>query len=152
MKNNFQKQVKLLSGVLSIFLVLIFILFVGLFYLKNNPSFLQPELEEELVEISKEENDQIENGIHVQTGFIDDEHMDLVIQNCTSCHSAKLVTQNKMSEEGWKATIKWMQETQNLWDLGPNEAKIVSYLAKNYAPEAKGRRANLEVVEWYELK
>ena len=134
MQNNFHEQVKLLSRVLGIFLVLVAILFGGIFYIGNNPNMFQSNPEEELIEITTEKNDQVENGIHLQTGFVEDEHMELVIQNCTSCHSAKLVTQNRMSEEGWKATIKWMQETQNLWDLGDNEHKIVSYLAKNYSP------------------
>ena len=48
--------------------------------------------------------------------------------------------------------IRWMQASQGLWDLGPNEEIIVSYLAKNYAPEKKGRRANLQDIEWYKLE
>ncbi len=75
-----------------------------------------------------------------------------VVNNCTSCHSAKLVTQNRMSKEQWSATIRWMQETQNLWDLGQNEEAILSYLATNYAPKKGGRRQNLSDVEWYDLE
>ena len=45
-----------------------------------------------------------------------------------------------------------MQETQELWDLGNNEAPILDYLAKHYGPENKGRRENLEDIEWYELE
>lgn len=93
-----------------------------------------------------------ETGIDVKTGFIKDEGMQTVINNCTSCHSAELVTQNKMTKEGWLATIRWMQESQNLWDLGANEETILNYLAKNYAPEDKGRRAPLANIEWYVLK
>ncbi len=48
--------------------------------------------------------------------------------------------------------IHWMQETQNLWDLGDNEALIVAYLAKNYPPGKKGRRARLTNIEWYDLE
>lgn len=87
-----------------------------------------------------------------ETGFIEGDHKMLVVANCTGCHSAKLVTQNRASREGWKNTIRWMQETQNLWDLGGNEEKILDYLSTHYAPEDQGRRANLEVDEWYELK
>lgn len=154
MENRFQKQVKALSKMLFVFLLLVFVLFGGLFYLKEHPETWQGSnlKTETYIEISEEANDKVENGIHVATGFIDDTHLDLVIQNCTNCHSAKLVTQNRMSEEGWKATIQWMQKNQNLWDLGLNEAKIVAYLAKNYAPEAEGRRANIEVADWYELE
>jgi hypothetical protein len=96
--------------------------------------------------------DKIENGIHLRTGFVEDAGLMLVVNNCTNCHSAKLVIQNRMSKERWLATIRWMQETQNLWDLGDNEAAIVNYLATNYAPSKKGRRQNLTNIEWYELE
>lgn len=105
-------------------------------------------------EVTNNEADfnKIENGIHLRTGFVEDEGLMLVVQHCTSCHSAKLVTQNRMGKEQWKATIRWMQETQNLWDLGKNEEAIVNYLAKNYAPVKEGRRKNLENIDWYELE
>ena len=95
---------------------------------------------------------EILDGIHVETGFIVDQGYELVIANCTGCHSSKLVTQNRATEEGWKSMIEWMQATQNLWDLGANEEKIIAYLAKNYAPEALGRRKPLTGIEWYELE
>ena len=104
-----------------------------------------------IAEIEEVDEDRVENGIHVSTGFVAKEGYMKVVQNCTGCHSSKLVTQNKMSRERWIATIKWMQETQNLWDLGPNEKIIVDYLAKYYAPEKKGRRENLDCEDWYEL-
>lgn len=150
MKDKFQKQVSAFSKVLLSFLILILVLFGGLYYWANRKP--KPNIEEVPVEDSNENYDKVENGIHVATGFIDDEGMEVTIQNCTACHSAKLVTQNRMSREGWKATITWMQETQNLWDLGANEELILTYLAKNYAPTNKGRRQNLENIEWYELK
>ncbi len=93
----------------------------------------------------------IENGIHVRTGLIDDEGLMTVVAHCTACHSAQLVMQNRMNEERWNATIRWMQETQNLWDLGDNQEIIVNYLVKNYPPIEKGRRENLKNIEWYEL-
>ena len=95
---------------------------------------------------------EIVEGIHVETGLIDSEGLQLVIANCTSCHSSKLITQNRMSRVGWESTIKWMQQTQNLWDLGDNEAPILDYLATNYAPQKKGRRAALQDIEWYALE
>ncbi|MFP4090849.1 MAG: hypothetical protein ACLFUB_11340 [Cyclobacteriaceae bacterium] len=108
----------------------------------------QEKLEKMRAEMEK---NRVVDGIHVSTGFIADDNYQLVVNNCTSCHSSKLVTQNRATKEGWKKMIKWMQETQNLWDLGENEEPIVEYLAKNYAPEFKGRRAALTNVEWYEL-
>jgi hypothetical protein len=98
-----------------------------------------------------EDEDRIENGIHMKTGLVEAEGLMIVVNNCTNCHSAKLVTQNRMNTERWNATIKWMQETQNLWDLGGNQEIIVNYLVTNYPPIAKGRRMILTNLEWYEL-
>jgi len=98
-----------------------------------------------------EDEDKIENGIHLRTGLIEAEGLMTVINNCTNCHSAKLVTQNRMNTERWNATIKWMQETQNLWDLGENQKIIVNYLVTNYPVKPKGRRMNLENIDWYTL-
>lgn len=125
-----------------------------------NYSRLKPNSQEdEYVDIETDTNDpahpnfdKIENGIHLRTGFVEGDGLQLVINNCTSCHSAKLVTQNRMSKEKWLATIRWMQKTQNLWDLGANEEAIVNYLATYYAPSKSGRRKNLEEIEWYELE
>lgn len=99
------------------------------------------------------DDDKVVNGIHVQTGLIYGEGFDIVRGTCTACHSAKLVTQNRATREGWTEMIRWMQAKQGLWDLGANEPIILSYLAKNYAPEEVGRRPNLDVeaIEWYVL-
>ena len=94
----------------------------------------------------------IENGIHLRTGLKDDEGLMTVVTHCTACHSAQLVIQNRMNKERWNATIRWMQETQNLWDLGENQEVIVDYLVRNYPPTEKGRRENLKEIEWYELQ
>ena len=94
----------------------------------------------------------IVDGIHVATGLIVDDGFIQVKASCTSCHSANLITQNRADRKGWEKMIRWMQETQNLWDLGPNEPLILDYLAKNYAPVDKGRRANLSNIEWYILE
>lgn len=102
--------------------------------------------------IPEEEPDKIENGIHQRTGLIEAEGLMTVVNNCTSCHSAKLITQNRMNEERWNSTIEWMQETQNLWDLGSNQAVIVNYLVTNYPPKEKGRRENLTDIDWYVLE
>lgn len=76
----------------------------------------------------------------------------LVVKNCTNCHSAKLVAQNSATAEGWESMIRWMQATQNLWDLGEDEEAIIQYLSQHFAPEKKGRRAPLTAIEWYELE
>jgi hypothetical protein len=156
-EEKFKESVKGLHKLLRIlllgFLCVITILFFTIKDAKTPPTNIllaSPEyVEEPTIE---EDFDRIENGIHVQTGFVEGEGLMLVVQNCTSCHSAKLVTQNRMSKEKWLATIRWMQETQNLWDLGVNEAPILNYLSTYYAPNQIGRRANLKNVEWYELQ
>ena len=100
----------------------------------------------------EEDEDKIENRIHIRTGFVDAEGLMTVVNNCTNCHSAKLVIQNRMNKERWIATIKWMQETQGLWDLRDNQEIIVNYLVTNYPPIEKGRRENLTNIEWYEIE
>lgn len=150
----FRKQVKKVYRLL----VLLFSLFVitgGLLvYYTVNPDFFSFKKESNTiasVPIEVDE-DRIENGIHVRTGLIDAEGLMTVVNNCTNCHSSKLVTQNRMTAERWNATIKWMQETQNLWDLGKNQEVIVNYLVANYPVIDVGRRATLTNVDWYELK
>ena len=92
------------------------------------------------------------DGIHVASGLVVDDGFIQVKATCLACHSAKLVTQNRATRDGWKKMIRWMQETQNLWDLGTNEDLILDYLAKHYAPGDAGRRRNLTSPEWYVLE
>lgn len=70
--------------------------------------------------------------IDPQTGLVLAPHYELVDQNCTACHSSKLIIQNRADREGWLAMIRWMQEKQGLWPLGTDEAKILDYLTANY--------------------
>ena len=103
---------------------------------------------------SDDDWDRVENGIHVQTGLVYAEGFDIIRGTCTACHSAKLVTQNRATREGWKEMIVWMQETQGLWDLGASEPIILDYLAKHYAPEEIERRPGLNIaeIEWFILE
>ncbi len=67
---------------------------------------------------------------------------ELVRGNCTACHSAKLITQQRGTPEQWLAMIRWMQKKQNLWQFDPDtERRIIDYLAENYPPQAARRRA-----------
>jgi len=68
-----------------------------------------------------------------------------VEKQCTACHSARLITQNRSDREGWQQMIRWMQDTQGLWPLGDAEPVILDYLAKNYGPLETGRRKPLNV-------
>ena len=134
---------------------LLIILVVGMFFLVFllfiKPDIFGPEEKnKDALVITAEPKNEIVDSIHVETGLVVGEGLQLVIANCTNCHSAKLVTQNRLTKEGWTQVIRWMQETQGLWDLGPSEEQIVDYLATHYAPEARGRRKALDI-EWYTL-
>jgi hypothetical protein len=155
-QDNFRKQVKSFYGVLVISFALVLLVVVLAVTYIMDPSTFSSEGDtpnSEVTSVAKEEDDwdKIENGIHLRTGLKDAEGLMTVVNNCTNCHSAQLVIQNKMNEERWIETIRWMQKTQNLWDLGPNEKVIVNYLVTNYPPQTKGRRAALTNVEWYPL-
>ena len=64
--------------------------------------------------------------------------------HCTACHSAKLIIQNHHSRERWETIIRWMQQTQGLWDLGDDEKVVLDYLSGQYgidgAPAGMGMR------------
>lgn len=144
---NLNKGIRGTYRVIIIICALLTVLIIGSIYFFGQTNT-------ELVEIDKSIDDpeKIENGVHVRTGFIEAPGMQETINNCTSCHSAQLVIQNRMNKERWQTTIDWMQETQNLWELGDNEDIIIDYLVKNYPPSSKGRREALTNVQWYELK
>lgn len=126
----------------------------------DQPSYTEEELatmakksQERRIQAEADNWDLVKNGIHVKTGLKADKNIKMIIGSCTSCHSAKLITQNRATRQGWKNMIVWMQETQGLQDLGTKEPIILDYLAKHYAPTEVGRRANLDLseVKWYIL-
>lgn len=155
-KDNFRKQVRAIHNLMVMLFSLMAIMVAAVLLILYNPGLFETSSEtadETYVQVPEEDDyDKIENGIHVRTGLIEAEGLMAVVNNCTNCHSALLVTQNRMNEERWIATIRWMQETQNLWDLGKNEEIIVNYLVTNYPVTSKGRRAPLMNIEWYELQ
>lgn len=76
------------------------------------------------------------------TGFKMTGDWELVRGNCTACHSARLITQQRGSPQQWLTMIRWMQKKQNLWQFDPGtENRIIAYLSENYPPEAARRRA-----------
>jgi len=154
---NILSKIKLIYWfTISIFSIVI-LLFIGAIFYHIEPSIISFTFNNnttisETIEVKLEDNTLIKDGIHVNTGLKEGEGLMLVVQNCTSCHSAKMITQNRATKEGWRSMIKWMQQTQNLWSLGENEEKIIAYLAKQYAPQKKGRRSTLSNIEWYTLE
>lgn len=151
-KNNVKAQSHYRLFIAGFLAVLVLISVIVFYYSEIKIHlFKTSDNEVEYIDIEKD-TDEIVNGVHVITGFVQAPGMQEVINNCTNCHSAKLVTQNRMNKSGWTATIRWMQKTQNLWELGENEELIINYLAKNYGPIQKGRREGLKDIEWYPLK
>ena len=138
--------------IFGLMIVLVIIIGMAILYFINQDSAIQVPEEKPLEIEVPADSITVEKQLDGATGFIIDKGMAETIQNCTPCHSAKMVTQNRMTREGWLASIRWMQETQNLWPLGENEPIILDYLAKNYAPTNKGRREPLTNIEWYKLK
>ncbi|MDW3194926.1 MAG: hypothetical protein R8G66_21315 [Cytophagales bacterium] len=152
MKELINLLVKLFNLIVGLTFLVAF-LFVGVLFLNGNPEWVASwsDATEEEVSLTMIKSSEIVDGVHTPTGLLDGPGLDMVIRNCTGCHSAKLITQNKATASGWRGTIQWMQETQGLWQLGENEEIIVWYLAEFYAPVDEGRRRNLPTPEWYEL-
>ncbi len=145
---------RVLSYLLSTLLLIVVACMLGLYLIDlyvHPRAIAQQDIPVAAVEEPIDE-DRVENGLDVETGFVAEGDYLLVKRTCVACHSSKLVLQNRATAEGWREMIRWMQETQKLWDLGENEDKIVAYLAKYLGPEKKSRRANLVVDEWYELE
>ncbi|MEE9407084.1 MAG: monoheme cytochrome C [Polaribacter sp.] len=151
-QKEFQKKVKKAEKTAYFAMFFALIASVLLLFAVYNPTFSIFGNDNSNVVYSEIIEDKVENGIHLRTGLIDAEGLMTVVNNCTNCHSAKLVTQNRMNKERWNATIKWMQKTQGLWNLGENQEKIVNYLVTNYPTIAKGRRLKLENINWYTLE
>lgn len=153
-RNSVDNIVRLINRLTSVMLVLILVVFLRISF----PALFQGEASAPEIAVSPpptEQTDDLEgvvNGIHVESGLVVGENWELVRTTCTACHSGKLVTQNRADREGWTKMIRWMQETQNLWDLGENEKPILDYLATYYAPQKKGRRARLTNIQWYDLE
>ncbi|MGV3588490.1 MAG: hypothetical protein ACO1OF_15905 [Adhaeribacter sp.] len=124
------------------------VVFLGLLVLSINTSLSrqQPTINEANMAFTV-----VADSIDKQTGLIMAPGYTLVKQNCVRCHSPKLITDKRATRDGWLATIRWMQQTQGLWDLGKAEPEILDYLAKNYAPTNEGRRPPLKNIEWYKL-
>lgn len=70
---------------------------------------------------------------------------DQVVQNCTACHSAAIILQNRMTRERWDETITWMQEKQGLWELEPDlRNTILDYLSRHFGAGAPAKGASGE--------
>ena len=76
-----------------------------------------------------------------ETGLVISSGWDLVRVHCGGCHSHKIVTSQRADRQTWLIMIRWMQETQNLWDFDPTTEDIMlDYLAREYPPDINRRR------------
>jgi len=76
------------------------------------------------------------------SGLIKNPGWEQVRVHCGGCHSHALVTGQRADRNTWLDIIRWMQETQNLWQFQTEvEMQILDYLAANYPPQPDRRRA-----------
>ena len=79
--------------------------------------------------------------IDVRTGLVKAGAWEEVRAYCGACHSLDLVTSQQNSAEGWQETVRIMQRSHNMVELPTQtEARIVDYLTRHFAPEARGHR------------
>lgn len=75
------------------------------------------------------------------TGLKVAEGLEEVKINCTVCHSSSFIIQSKLDRQGWLSTIRWMQETQGLWEFdAQTEDIILTYLSTQYSQTSTSRR------------
>ncbi|MFA7522011.1 MAG: hypothetical protein WCY71_03720 [Halothiobacillaceae bacterium] len=83
--------------------------------------------------------DQIEAAeeyeIDPETNLIKAPGFETVKANCIACHSARLITGRGYTREVWLEQIRWMQDSQGLWEFAPEvEEEILDYLETYYPP------------------
>ncbi|ECL3339826.1 monoheme cytochrome C [Campylobacter jejuni] len=79
--------------------------------------------------------------INPDTGLIINPDSPLVEANCLACHGSNLITNMHASRKAWLAAIRWMQDSEGLWEIEPeDEEKILNYLEKYYGEKYDTRR------------
>lgn len=82
----------------------------------------------------------------VQADLKPGEGRELVQGHCSACHAVSLVTSQRGDRAYWLDLIRWMQQTQNLWEIpAQDEKRILDYLSRHYAESEWGRRPNLSI-------
>lgn len=86
-------------------------------------------------------------SIDERTQLVIDEGFETVAGTCTSCHSGRLIAQNRGTRADWEEMMRWMQKHHNLWKLEAKKREVIlAYLAKNYGidePKHPPRRRQL---------
>ena len=70
-----------------------------------------------------------------ETGLIKAPGFETVKNNCTVCHSARTFAGRGYTRKVWLEQIRWMQESQGLWEFDKKTEKtILDYLETYYPP------------------
>ena len=82
------------------------------------------------------------------TGLVTAPGWEDVRAHCGGCHDYSVVTNQRANRDAWRDMIRWMQRTQNLWQI-PDDAenRILDYLAENYGPDESARRRRAPIAE-----
>ncbi|EAL8807452.1 cytochrome C [Campylobacter jejuni] len=67
--------------------------------------------------------------INPDTGLIIDPDSPLVEANCLACHGSNLITNMHASRKAWLAAIRWMQDSEGLWEIEP---ELEKYYGEKY--------------------
>jgi len=85
-----------------------------------------------------------EPEVDANTGLVVAPGWEMAAAHCGGCHSHALVTAQRGDADFWRATIRWMQQTQNLWQIPQAQEKtLLAYLEANYNETDWGRRPPL---------
>ena len=88
----------------------------------------------------------------MQQGLPSGPGVDLVLGNCTICHSTSIILQNHMDREAWDKTITWMQKEQGMWELEADDRKaILEYLSKHQGINQNMNRNSKRKQSMYEF-
>ncbi len=140
------------TPLLLLWCALLFYYFAGANWWPSWPSRIEnPNPERRVIDPEAPPFPVLVDGVDWRSGLKIGAHWQTVRATCTACHSAKLITQNRATRQGWEDMLRWMQAEQGLPDLGEREGPILDYLSTYYAPETIGRRRVLAVEQWYEL-
>jgi len=89
---------------------------------------------------------------NMQQGLPSGPGIDLVLGNCTICHSTSIILQNHMDREAWDKTITWMQKEQGMWELEADDRKaILEYLSKHQGINQNMNRNSKRKQSMYEF-
>lgn len=55
--------------------------------------------------------------------------------NCTGCHSAMIITQQRFDRRTWDEVLDWMVESQGMWVMPPETREtVLEYLVTHFGP------------------